>query len=50
VGAGLFLALWWASHFRRVRRARKLVELGAATGQSAQPMVEKPTQAEGADA
>ncbi len=25
VGAGLFLALWWASHFRRVRRARKLV-------------------------
>lgn len=25
VGAGLFLALWWASHFRKVRRARKLV-------------------------
>ena len=25
VGAGLFLALWWASHFRRVRRARGLV-------------------------
>ena len=25
VGAGLFLALWWASHFRRVRRARRLV-------------------------
>ncbi len=25
VGAGLFLALWWASHFRKVRRARGLV-------------------------
>ncbi len=30
VGAGLFLALWWASHFRRVRRARKLVAAGEA--------------------
>ena len=30
VGAGLFLALWWASHFRRVRRARKLVAAGDA--------------------
>jgi len=30
--------------------AATTVELGAATGQSAQPMVEKPTQAEGADA
>lgn len=26
VGAGAFLALWWASHFRRVRRARRLVD------------------------
>lgn len=26
VGAGLFLALWWASHFRKVRRARRLVD------------------------
>lgn len=25
VGAGLFLALWWARHFRSVRRARELV-------------------------
>ena len=25
VGAGLFLAIWWASHFHRVRRARRLV-------------------------
>ena len=28
VGAGAFLALWWASHFRKVRRARKLVAAG----------------------
>lgn len=35
IGAGLFLALWWASHFRKVRRARKLVaadEAAAAVG------------------
>ncbi len=26
VGAGLFLLAWWASHFRKVRRARRLVD------------------------
>ena len=26
IGAGLFLAAWWASHFRKVRRARGLVD------------------------
>jgi hypothetical protein len=25
IGAGLFLAVWWARHFRKVRRARRLV-------------------------
>jgi hypothetical protein len=25
IGAGLFLALWWGSHWRTVRRARRLV-------------------------
>jgi hypothetical protein len=27
IGAGLFLLLWWASHWRTVRRARRLVDL-----------------------
>lgn len=31
-GAGAFLAVWWASHFRRVRRARKLVAADEAGG------------------
>ena len=26
IGAGLFLALWWGSHWRTVRRARRLVD------------------------
>lgn len=25
IGAGLFLAIWWVKHFRRVRRARRLL-------------------------
>jgi hypothetical protein len=30
VGAGLFLVVWWARHFRTARRARKLVGSGPA--------------------
>ena len=26
IGAGLFLLAWWGSHFRKVRRARGLVD------------------------
>lgn len=29
VGAGLFLAVWWARHWRRTRRSRKLVSAGS---------------------
>jgi len=27
IGAGLFLAIWWARHFRSVRRSRRLVSV-----------------------
>ena len=27
IAAGVFLAIWWARHFRDARRARKLVDV-----------------------
>jgi hypothetical protein len=30
IGAGLFLALWWARHWQTSRRSRHLVPTGAA--------------------
>jgi hypothetical protein len=47
IGAGLFLAVWWARHWRSSRRSRALVPAGA-TPASAATMVAGPARADAA--
>jgi hypothetical protein len=51
IGAGLFLAVWWARHWRSSRRSRHLVPAGAApaspAGASAGPRPDAPTDGSG---